>query len=577
MGIFALLITTYKLMTNKRDTDSCFRRFSTNVNGIELPEQFTYPFYYQPHRLTEIAAREIQEYLNSRTNWEHDFGIERYIDGSNIGKMFGVLIVKNSCGELGYLTAFSGKLSGSNDTSVFVPPIYDLNVENGFFRPEEDNISLINHKITDLENSAEYTNLKAHVNSQDRLAAEELANKKAELKVTKKDRKIRREQAAGTLDEDEFEEFKEQLKQESLKGQYEYKQLAKNWKAKLTENHTELNSFKEKIDRLKEERKNRSAALQQRLFDQYTFLNIKGETINVCEIFKDTVHKVPPAGAGDCAAPKMLQYAFKNKMTPVAMAEFWWGQSPKSEIRKHKNFYPSCRGKCEPILGFMLQGIDVEDNPIEKPNAYDSDIVTIYDDEYLAVVNKPAEFLAVPGKKTSDSVYTRMKKRYPDAEEPLIVHRLDMSTSGLMVIAKTKDIHKALQEQFINRTVKKRYVALLDGVINSSGGTIELPLRVDLEDRPRQLVCYEYGKPAKTIWKVINKESGKTRVHFYPVTGRTHQLRVHAAHPKGLNTPIVGDDLYGVKSNRLHLHAEQIEFIHPVTNNVVKIIQKPDF
>ena len=236
-------------------------------------------------------------------------------------------------------------------------------------------------------------------------------------------------------------------------------------------------------------------------------------------------------------------------------------RAKKSE--KHGHFYPSCRSKCEPILGHMLQGLDVDENPMLKNSAYGQTIDIVYEDEFMAVINKPTEFLSVPGKNVRDCVFSRMRLRYPEADGPLIVHRLDMSTSGLMLIAKTKDVHKALQLQFIKRKIRKRYVALLDGLLPEKEGIIDLPLRVDLDNRPMQLVCYEHGKSARTIWKTVREEEGKTRIHFFPVTGRTHQLRMHAAHKNGLNTPIVGDDLYGIKSNRLHLHAEKITFIHP--------------
>ena len=247
------------------------------------------------------------------------------------------------------------------------------------------------------------------------------------------------------------------------------------------------------------------------------------------------------------------------------MAEFWWGKSPNSEIRKHKNFYPACQGRCKPILTHMLEGIEMEENPMLENSSNEKDIKIIFEDDAIVVLNKPAELLSVPGKEINDSVLVRVKNLYPNATGPLIVHRLDMSTSGIMLFTKTKKANKILQNQFIERTIKKRYVALLDGIIKENEGEINLPLRVDLDDRPRQLVCDIYGKPAKTKWKVIDRKNNTTRIHFYPITGRTHQLRVHASHSLGLNTPIMGDDLYGKKSNRLHLHAEFIEFTHPIT------------
>jgi tRNA pseudouridine32 synthase/23S rRNA pseudouridine746 synthase len=258
------------------------------------------------------------------------------------------------------------------------------------------------------------------------------------------------------------------------------------------------------------------------------------------------------------------------------MAEFWWGMSPDSEVRLHKQFYPACRGKCEPILQHMLNGIQVEDNPMLK-QAEVSDLEIVFEDEWLLLVNKPTDFLSVPGKELKDSVLERIRLNYPSATGPLLVHRLDMSTSGLLLVAKTEDVYKNLQSQFIQRKVKKTYIALLDGIVNEIEGTINLPLRVDLEDRPKQVVCYEHGKNAITQYKVLEIKDNKTRIEFYPITGRTHQLRVHAAHYLGLNSPIVGDDLYGTKAQRLHLHAAQIEFTHPLSKEKLRINCPPPF
>ena len=259
------------------------------------------------------------------------------------------------------------------------------------------------------------------------------------------------------------------------------------------------------------------------------------------------------------------------------MAEFWWGISPNSEIRKHKNYYPACQGRCKPILNHMLDSIEMDDNLLLENGSEKQKLEIIFEDDAIIIVNKPAEFLSVPGKEITDSVYTRIKEKYPNATGPIIVHRLDMSTSGILILTKTKEANKILQSQFIKRTIKKRYIALLDGNLSENSGTINLPLRLDVDDRPRQLVDFTYGKNAKTKWEVIERKDNKTRVHFYPITGRTHQLRVHAAHKNGLNAPIIGDDLYGKKENRLHLHAEFIEFSHPSTNKKMSFTIAPNF
>jgi tRNA pseudouridine32 synthase/23S rRNA pseudouridine746 synthase len=313
-----------------------------------------------------------------------------------------------------------------------------------------------------------------------------------------------------------------------------------------------LAKLSDEIAHLKALRKTLSAELQKRIFQQYRFLNISGIEKNLIDIFKDTPRIIPPAGSGDCAAPKLLQYAFKWGLQPLAMAEFWWGAAPKSEIRQQGNFYGACLGKCKPILTHMLDGITLDENPLLTNPAEGKSLEIIYQDDDMLVINKPAEFLSVPGKNIEDSVYSRMKVLFPLADSPFIVHRLDMSTSGLMVIALTKRSHKNLQKQFINRTIKKSYIALIDGNLMQDKGIINLPLQGDINDRPRQRVCQQTGKPAETSWHVLERKiEGKqisTRIELFPVTGRTHQLRVHCAHPLGLNMPIIGDDLYGKKS-----------------------------
>jgi len=299
------------------------------------------------------------------------------------------------------------------------------------------------------------------------------------------------------------------------------------------------------------------------------FSDANGHRRSLLQIFQVADGDIPPSGAGECAAPKLLEFAFQNQYTPIAMAEFWYGKSPNSEIRKHKIVYPSCRSKCLPILSHMLQGLDVAENRMLIRLAENKELEIIYEDDDLLIINKPHDFLSVPGGQIQDSVYQRVKEMYPLASGPLIVHRLDMSTSGLLIIALNKKAHYHIQRQFESKTIQKRYVAVLDGKLEENSGEINLPIRVDLEDRPRQLVDYKYGKPAHTLWEKISETETETRVYFYPISGRTHQLRVHSSHPSGLNIPIKGDDLYGMRSDRMYLHAERIEFNHPRTNEKV--------
>jgi tRNA pseudouridine32 synthase/23S rRNA pseudouridine746 synthase len=308
-----------------------------------------------------------------------------------------------------------------------------------------------------------------------------------------------------------------------------------------------------------------------RLFAQFRMLNAQGEERDLCELFAPTAQQIPPAGAGECAAPKLLQYAYKNALRPIAMAEFWWGNSPKGEVRQHGMFYPACNGKCKPILSHMLTGLNVEPNPLIEIAPPEPKI--LWEDEWLVAIDKPSGMLSVRGKSGVRSAEEWAEERY---DEAMIVHRLDQSTSGILVIAKNKIAHEALQKQFISRTVKKSYVAVLDGVIERSRGEIRLPLKLDYDNRPRQMVALD-GKAAHTIFEVEKIESGRTRVRFYPITGRTHQLRVHAAHADGLGTPIVGDDIYGTSAERLMLHAETIEFEHPISGESISLSSKAEF
>lgn len=557
--------------------DSCFIRFSTPIDSYSLPEKFTFPFNYEPHNLCKIAAKELQTYLESQTEWKHEFGLNHFVEGTNIGKMFGVLIVQNQNNEIGYVTAFSGKLAGSQVLPRFVPPIVNILLEDGFYRKGEAQLNEINAKIASIENSQEYKDSFGLFDSQITELENSLESFKTQMQKAKNLRDEQRKTKVKELDAEAFAELEENLRKESIMWHYENKKTVAFYKQNLQTVEQQKQAFYENINKLKDERKQKSAQLQQQMFDEYVFLNSLGQKKTVCKIFEKTEVKIPPSGAGECAAPKLLQYAYLHNYKPIAIAEFWWGQSPSSEIRKHGHFYPSCRGKCEPILGHMLQGLQVDENPVIKILTTKKDLQVVYEDNAIIIVNKPANMLSVPGKNDVESVYSYIQNTYKNLDGPIIIHRLDMSTSGIMVLAKSKAVHEILQKQFLERTVNKRYIALLDGNVEGESGTIELPIRVDLDNRPQQMVCYEYGKMAITTWKVIRRENGQTLIHFFPHTGRTHQLRVHAAHSKGLNCPIVGDDLYGTKADRLYLHAENIAFVHPVTNKKVQFSVEADF
>ena len=510
----------------------------SNFEQISLPERFTYPFHYTPHPLCVQAAEEVQAYLQGRTDWH---------DELQQGKMFGVLIVRTPEGAIGYLAAFSGNLAGSNHHDYFVPPVYDLLDPNGYFKQEEARISEINVIL----NSPTLVILNS--------PAPVILNEVKDLNTST----IVIQSEAKNLENTHVDATEI---------------LRRN--APLDDNDDNTN-----IERLKEERKQRSIALQQWIFRQFRLRNARGEEKDIEQIFEETARRNPPAGTGECAAPKLLQHAYLQGYHPLAMAEFWWGNSPKGEIRHHGHYYPSCRHKCEPILGFMLQGLEVEPNPLLTSLTDPTLLETVYEDEYLLVVNKPAGMLSVPGKTGQASVLTILQERYPEATGPILVHRLDMATSGLLLAAKDKDTHAMLQKQFEGRTVKKRYIALLDGIPQGKEpkGFIRLPMRPDYDNRPLQMVDFEYGKPAVTRYVILSSSplchlnDNYTRIAYYPETGRTHQLRVHSAHPNGMDCPIVGDPLYGQAADRLYLHAETLEFRHPVINKMLKIYKEPPF
>ena len=538
-------------------------RFTTSISDIPLPERFTYPFCYTPHPLCVMAAKEVQHYLSKQSEWQEEL---------SQGKMFGVLIVQTEDGSIGYLIAFSGILAGKNIHPYFVPPVYDLLQPQGFFKIEEENISAINHRIRRLEEDKKYIDLLSDLTQTIQSAQDALSIAKIQLKEAKDKRELLRK--TGQLNAKEEAE----LIRESQFQKAEYKRLERSWKDKIASLQVEAGNWEKQIQELKAERKVRSSALQQQLFEQFRMLNYRGEVKTLRDIFEQTVHKTPPAGAGECAAPKLLQQAYLHHWKPITMAEFWWGNSPRNEVRHHGYYYPACKGKCEPILRHMLQGLEVEANPMQQEAERGNEKLNIvYEDQWLLIINKPAGMLSVPGKERQTSIYDLARKAYPEADGPMIVHRLDMATSGLLIIAKDKKTHQHLQAQFKNRSIRKKYIALLDGIVPEDEGTIELSLCPNPLDRPRQMVDTQYGKPAITYYQVLERTDKYTRIAFYPHTGRTHQLRVHAAHPSGLHCPIIGDELYGKKDKRLYLHAESIEFTHPVNGQSMCITEKADF
>jgi tRNA pseudouridine32 synthase/23S rRNA pseudouridine746 synthase len=558
--------------------DPCFTYFTSSIEKYNLPERFTFPFYYKPHPLCMLAAEQLQRHIETQAQWQHNFGLSD--DLTNIiGKMFGVLLVKNVQGELGFVSAFSGKLAEQNHIHGFVPPIFDLLAENSFFLSEKTAINKLNKEIKTLENTPKLIVLRQELNTLDAEYTQQLSVIRGELIENRKTRKIKRQTLQSDLCKNTIDKGLTELAQQSVYDKWRLKNFTNQSQSSIGQLQKKVNKLIEHIAECKLQRKTRSANLQNRIFSQYQFLNRELAPKNLVDIFADTAFKTPPAGAGECAAPKLLQYAFEQKLTPLAIAEFWWGASPKSEIKKHQQYYPACTGKCQPILKHMLAGMQLDENPLIYHYGEGKNIDVIYQDEDILVVNKPTEFLSVPGKEISDSVYLRIKQQFPDATGPLIVHRLDMSTSGLMVIALNPKANKYLQKQFIHREVHKQYVALVEGLPLQDDGEINLPLRGDFYDRPKQIICHQDGKQAKTLWQVIERYPlrNQTRLLLTPHTGRTHQLRVHCAHADGLNMPIVGDDLYGTLADRLHLHAQSLKIKHPISKEIMSFKVEVEF
>ena len=504
-----------------------------SVQAVQPPELFTYPFCYEPHPLCIAAADEVRRYLAQRPEWREE--LQR-------GKMFGVLVV-----EKGFLAAFSGTLDGKTQHEYFVPPVFDLMAPGCYFQEEEAAISAINREISLLSTFKGESEGGRFLRAQ---MEAELAAYKQLMRQHKAERDALRQSPSP-----HGEDGRGLLIRQSQHEKAEYRRMKQAWEQRIAADEAPLQERRKQIERLQTERHQRSIALQQWLFRQFSFLNAKGERKNLTELFHGAV---PPSGAGECCAPRLLQAAYLAGLRPLCMAEFWVGDSPRDELRQEGHFYPACNSRCKPILAHMLQGLQVEENPLLNKNTQQLEV--LFQDAEMAVVSKPAGMLSVPGKDGQPSVQELVRQMFPQATGPLIVHRLDMDTSGLMLIALTEKKYHELQTLFLQRRIHKVYHALLEREMPvGQEGDISLPLRPDFDDRPRQMVDPVHGKQAQTHYRVIENRDGHAFVELRPITGRTHQLRVHCAHPLGLGNSIVGDRLYGKSAERLMLHAKEIE------------------
>ena len=512
------------------------------------------PFRYDPHPLCQMAVKEVCRMIEGGAQQDWTAFREEIAQG----KMFGVLVVEGPHATLHYLVAYSGQVCGRSDWEGFVPAVFDYLQEDGYFKMHEAEITRLNQQVKVLSESAERKEL---------LAQTALLRDEAQQMIESLQEERRKRRSERT-------ELEETDIRESQFLNAELRRVKKQYAERIEQVDGQRRLMDDEILRLKQERRSQSDALQRWLFSHFEMLNARGEKKNLLDIFADTVFKLPPAGAGECCEPKLLQYAYAHGLRPLCMAMFWYGNSPKTEIRHHRHYYPACSGKCKPILTWML-GNSFLTAPWEDGEQGTGEVPILYEDEHLLVVDKPGGMLSVPGKTDERSVLDFARSHCPDATGPMMVHRLDQATSGLLVIAKTEEAYHNLQQQFLHHQVKKRYVALLTSPIKESeeGFTLSLPLRPDPLNRPYQVVDKVHGKPAVTFVEPL----GGNRVALYPQTGRTHQLRVHCAHPDGLDNPILGDELYGQKGERLYLHAESLEFIHPQSHESMSFHAPADF
>lgn len=546
-----------------------------------LPKKMNNPLFYEPHPLCLAVCEELQACLMGKTGWRAE--IDR-------GKMFGVLIVEvpslgaASYGEskVGYLAAYSGQIGGRSDWEGFVPAVFDYLQPEGYFKSHEAEITCINQDIRKMENDGRMAAAREAIARLRQVRRQTIERHQQMMREAKERRNVRREEALqDPVHKAIPEEEKLTMTRESQFLRAELRRLKKKL-AEKTPIEKEYDDWQEDIRWLKRLRRELSDSLQQWLFRQFGMLNWKGETKDLLEIFREAASMaVPPAGSGECCEPKLLQYAYSHGYRPLQIAMFWWGESPREEVRHHLHFYPACNGKCKPILQWML--------PAEVFCASGSriqEVETLYEDCEVAVVHKPEGLLSVPGKdSTAPSVYSLVRRIYPDATGPLVVHRLDMATSGLLVIAKTEFAYRRLQDQFAHHRVHKKYVAIVCCKSKDAcdrlpeRARISLPLMPDYLDRPRQIVHYGMGKESITHYEVVERvDDTHLRLALYPETGRTHQLRVHCAHHEGLDAPILGDPLYGnEKASRLYLHAEEITFEHPLTEKSITVRREADF
>ena len=540
------------------DKKTLLHFFNQPTQSSSRPDLFHFPFYHKPDALALLAADHVKSIIHKTTR--HDFQKQ--------GKMFGFLVVEYKPGGLGYLMGYSGKLQDDERPQGFVPPIVDVHQKDSFFKLGEQELDVLTEQIETLATRPEFITAKKKYQAALNAHNDVIATSRLEIKNNKSTRKKVRA-ALNNKENPEQLEALSKLNLESKLEQLAYKKTKRQGSETLLILKEAVMTFEREITVLKKQRAEKSKNIQEEVFKTASFLNFQGKSNNLLALFKNTYEGVPPAGAVECAAPRLLQCCYKLGLKPITFTEFWWGLSPKKQLRKHDTHYAACRGKCEPILNHMLKGIPVQESPLNV-SVKEEEIEVLYEDGDLLAVNKPSGLLSVPGKNIKQSVLSVLKKQCK-SEALFPVHRLDRQTSGVLLLAKNKKALSNLQMQFEKRSTKKRYIAILDGVLTKESGSISLPLATDYNDRPRQLICFEKGKEAITDFKLLSVKNSLSRVAFFPKTGRSHQLRVHAAFHQGLNMAILGDDLYGTQKERLFLHAEHLVFLQPSSLKEIRL------
>ncbi len=536
----------------------------------DVPGNFPSPFdALGPHALARQATEVMQAQL--RTGFIAPGVPTSLLEDQEGGKMFGVLVVQQSDGRIGFLRAFSGLLAGRWEVEGFVPPLFDREARARVEPVGEAVVKALLARAEAFRSSPELASIRAAHEALEARHTGALAELRARHEARRGQRHARRAEvtASQALTDAGKREALHALDQESRGDKAERRRLEATQEAERRELAPRLARLERRLRALERLRHLVCRALMKRIQDTYVVPNARGEHRLLRALY---AQGAPPSGAADCAAPKLLAHAFTQGLRPLALAEFWWGAPPPAGGRASGAFYAACKDKCGPLLPFMLEGLGVTSaRAFAPPVVREEALSIVYEDAWVVVVDKPCGLLSVPARDASvtDSVLARLRARYPHATGPLLVHRLDLDTSGLLVAALDPRTYAALQRQFTHREVHKRYVAWVQGHIAGERGTIDFPMRVDLDDRPRQIHDPVHGKAAVTEWKVLARRGERTRVAFFPLTGRTHQLRVHAAHPLGLGAPIVGDRLYGHPDVRLHLHAEALSFLHPETEQRV--------